>query len=255
MFEIKQSSTWNHVSSNLTPTANLTPKEVQQIKDRDDLIDLMINYNDIGTVWVKLNSGINRGSIFPASTDVSSNHDGWTAHMMVDPQNKKRMTSGSGGPTVSSLVNYRKFDKTKNWDWAARAAHVQHRTGSKKISFQEGTLYPEFMGSEITNTASVLLGYQGGKVYCHNEKIRPLTFTDRLDQEVTIGDLVVVALNYGAGLDICMVRGFADAKRVIIESVDTGEADRINLEDNETNKIMKMPNSLRDTAMMLKLAR
>jgi hypothetical protein len=253
MFEIKRSDTWNHVSSNLVPTTNLTAKEVKAIQDRDDLIDLMVDYNKIGTVWVKLNSGIHRGSIFPAKTD--DGHDGWVAHMIVDPHNKKRMMSGSGGPTISSLVRYRKLDASKNWDWALRSAHVQHRTGTARISFQEGMLYPEFMGSEITNTASILLGYQGGKVYCHNEKTRPLTFTDRLGQEVTIGDLVVVALNYGAGLDICMIRGFSDTKRVIIESVDTGEMDRINLEDNETNKIMKMPNSLRDTALMLKLAR
>jgi hypothetical protein len=244
---------WWHVSSNFVPTQNLTAKEVKQIAERDALLDRLATLK--GEVWIKINNGIFRGSIFPAMVEGPRSNFGDYGPSFaatVEPKNDVRLTKGGGTP-LSFFV--KDFDKNKGWAWSKRAAWIYTLSGTKPIVFKEATIYPEFFGNEVDNNLSVLLDYQGDRVFQINEAKRPLTFTDRLDQEVTIGDLVVVALNYGAGLDICMVKGFADERRVVIESVDTGERDRIPLENNATKKIMRMPNSLRDTAMLMKLSR
>jgi hypothetical protein len=243
---------WWHVSSNVVPTTNLTPKEIKLINDRDDLLNLLSNFKD--NAWFKINTGIFKGSIFPAvidGFDDNSDDQGPAFSIAIEPRNDIRM-AGSGAP---GLVVRKKYDQPKGWTWTKQAAWIHASSGNLPIVFKEATIYPEFFGSDVEKNLSILFNYQGDRVFKINEKVRPLTFIDRLNQEVTIGDLVVVALNYGAGLDVCMVKGFADERRVVIESMETGERDRIALENNSTKKIMRMPNSLRDTAMLLKLSR
>ena len=243
---IKDYSSWTSPLSCLIPTKNITPADQKAIDKRDQALDRIKQALKEKTFWVKINTGIYRGTILEVGP-----HDQTIVNFGYNDDVKSRWQG-----TRTSVSNLsRGLDQSKGWDFADREANLSIHFGNKPIKFKEGIIFPEFFGIDISNNASVLLDYQGGPVFSLNEKLRPLTFTDRLDQDVGIGDLVVVALNYGAGLDICMVRGYADAKRVVIESVEDGTMDRIPLEDNSTAKIMKMPNSLQTTAMLMKLAR
>ena len=257
MIELKNYRTtdqWWHPTSSFIPTQNLTAKEAKLLAEREALLDKLADLQkNRPQVWLKVTGGIFKGSIFPA--DIEDPHTHWddeaaNVGIVVDNANRARC---SGGTPLSAYVYQNKLDPNKGWDWADRSASVYCHAGTYPIGFKEATIYPEFF--RAPDTMNLLIDYQGDRVFEINEKKRPLVFTDRLEQEVAIGDLVVVALNYGAGLDICTVKGFADDKRVVIESVETGERDRIPLENNETKKIMRMPNSLRDTALLIKLAK
>ena len=243
---IKHYKEWKSPFSCLLPTKDITPDEQKAIDTRDQLIERIRLAAKEKSHWVKINTGIFRGTIL----EIRSSDDSWV-NLDVNDDVPSRWAKSYNTPY--NLADDKK--DSRKWVFAQREATMSIRFGSKKISFKEGTIYPEFFGVDIQNNASLLLDYQDGPVFSLNEKLRPATFTDRLDQDVALGDLVVVALNYGAGLDICMVRGYSDAKRVVIESVEDGTMDRIPLEDNATNKIMKMPNSLQTTAMLMKLAR
>lgn len=249
MIEIKSSSVWHSVTSPIVPTQNLTATEEKQLAQRNAIID-RIKSGVLGPGFIKVNSGINKGSIVPAE-----NSDGKTWHQLQSVWSFHIHVDAPSAPWAREAI--RKMTKKSPEKGWTIAQHVTFRcaTGDKPINLNGGSIFGEFMGADVHKSMSILLDYEDGPVFCLDEKKRPLTFTDRLEQEVSIGDIVVVALNYGAGLDICAVKGFADERRVVIESMETGELDRIPLEDNETQKIMKMPNSLRDTALMLKLSR
>jgi hypothetical protein len=241
-------TTWHTVFSYIVPVSNITPEVQKKLDERERLLDIIEAESEKEKLWVKINNGIFRGSIFQASTDHSV--EGWTSTLEVEDiqnamaQSKQSIHSWTQGA-----------DPNYQWQFTKRAAKVWHNRACGPLKIAAGTIYTEYLGAEVSNGASILIGYQGDEVFCLNEKKRPRTFKDRLDQDVGPGDLVVVALNYGAGLDVCMIKGYSDERRVVIESVDTGELDRIPLENNATVKIMKMPNSLKDTALLMKLAR
>lgn len=248
---IKDMTQWWHPSSNFVPTANLTAGDKKRLAERDAILDKLAALTKSDEIWLKLNTGIFRGSIVPAALETGRFSDGPTVNAIIDNDNVKRMNSG--GPSINVYTS--KLDRLKGWQWADRSLTLSTQLGNKPIGFKEGTIYPVFFAHAVTMDASLLLDYQGDRVYNLNTAKRPLVFQDRLEQDVTIGDLVVVARNYGVGLDICIVKGFGDERRIVIESVIDGEQDRIALEDNATLKVMRMPNSLKDTAIMLKLAK
>ncbi len=243
MFEVRQSQAWNSPTSLVLPTANLTASEIKKIAEREVIIDAVraTKLNDM--VHIKLNTGIFKGTIFEVKF---SNSNRWHVSAIVDQPDRR-------GWRLNDFIGDK--DPAKDWQFAKR--RIAHRTypGREPIRIGNDVIQGEFVGGEHATQASILFGYEGDPVFCIDKKKRPPTFTDRLDQEVGVGDLVVVALNYGAGLDICVIKGFADERRVLIESMQSGSLDRIPLEKNATAKIMKMPNSLRDTALMMKLSR
>jgi hypothetical protein len=248
---IKDLNQWWHPSGIILPTVNLTPSEIKKLAQREAQLDKLASLTPGSQVWIRLNTGIFRGSTFPAELahDYGKIRHQLTVMAWVDPK-ADRDRAGT------SIHNYtRNLDTTKKWDWAKRSLTLHFISGDNAINFTEGSIFPHLISSTVFNDASLLLDYAGDRVFCLNEAKRSMVFKDRLDQDVTLGDLVVVALNYGAGLDICVVKGFADEKRIVIESVISGDQDRITLEDDKTVKVMRMPNTLKDTALMLKLAR
>lgn len=246
MYEIKLSSdAWYAPTSCVLPTLNLTAAEQRRLEERGRIIDAAVAEFKGEYTHVKINSGIYKGSICRVRIH---NDASWSVYCVEEDYSKNFKPS-----EIYSWV-YDK-DRTKQWVFANRRLSAHIDALDKPIKFKDGTIYPEFFGREIENTASLLIGYEGDPVFQLDTKKRSATFTDRLGQEVKADDLVVVALNYGAGLEVCMVKGYADADRVIIESIESGELDRIPLEKNATRKIMRMPYSLKDTALMLKLSR
>lgn len=247
MIEVKLNAlNWWDPSSRIVPTAGLTVADQKKLKERDEFLDKLHVESKRSEHWVKLNRGLFRGSIFR-----TTHQESWHVNATVYDNASELCLKGEN---IHSYTRHVK-EPSKVFDFAERCCFVFHGGGRKPIKLKDGVLYPEFFSTEVIRTASLLLEYDGDEVYQMDEKRRPLTFKDRLDQDVTIGDLVVVALNYGAGLDICVVKGFADERRVVIESVETGINDRIPLEKNATAKIMRMPNSLKDTALLMKLGR
>lgn len=252
---------WHTPWSNLVPTNNLTSKEAKQVADREALIDRLIQADKDPVLWVQINKGIYKGSIF--AVDNSSiakkkannfnTDNGVMVYANVDPNNAQRM--GKGGPTLREYMSWENLDSNKDWVWAKRSASLRIHAGYLPIKFRTGEMiFSQWLAHDVMRSASLLLDYQGDEVFCRNTKARPDTFVDRLGNDVGIGDLVVVALQYGAGLDICHVRGFSDERRVVIEKIEGG-FDRIALEDNATNKIMKMPSTVKSTAVLMKLSR
>jgi hypothetical protein len=253
MIEIKSSNTWWSPRYNVVPTTNLSALDVKRLADRQALIDRARLEIGQTRYWVKINNGLFKGTIFQVEPEtnryVRSSAKTFSAAMAlaIEPTNRK-----AHGPLHYVPDG---MDPAQKPDWANESVYMQFNPGNMPIRFKEGTFYPFYLPGNVIDGVSLLLDYTGGEVFCMNEGRRPATFTDRLDHEVKVGDLVVVALNYGAGLEICMVRGYADETRVIIESVHDGSVDRIPLENNSTSKIMRMPNKLEDMAMMMKLAR
>jgi hypothetical protein len=250
MFEVKASQAWQAPVSILLPSANLTATETRRLAERDQMIDKALLEIQKPEVYLKINKGIFRGSVFAVR---DKNGDDYYDKPAVTLHEENYLRNQGGGSPEYYYLKGK--DLNKKWVYASRYLTFQAYTGRRPLKFNEGWIFGEFLSSDVQQSLSLLVDYQGGPVFCLDTKERPLSFQDRLDQEVNIDDLVVVALNYGAGLDICRVRGFADERRVVIESIETGEFDRIGLENNQTKKIMRMPNSLKDTALMLKLAR
>lgn len=257
MLELKHSNGWDRLNAVVLPTTNLTTAEKKRLQQRDELIDAALQEIKKPEVFIRINHGIHKGSIIKISAADKES----TIHLYEEDYGK-RVT----GPLSNYLKRYGKkdLDPTKGWQFNSRCVtfHIHFKGTIKNgrlkinpIKLKDGWLFPQFMNGEVLSGMSLLIGYEGDDVFVLNEQKRPPTFLDRLDQEVKVGDLVVVALNYGAGLDVCMVRGFSDEDRVVIESVNTREFDRIVIENGSTRKIMKMLNDLRTTAMIMKLGR
>lgn len=248
MLELKASEAWYSPTSYIVPTKDLTATERRRLDEREALIDAALAELKKPETFVKLNSSIHKGSIIRIPTKQNAR---WDLHCDIYDANEQ---ATRGHWSLAQFAHGR--DPARGWKWADRYLQFSTYAGRKPVQIGQNTIYCDFLGGEHNKTTSWLIGYEGEEVFCLDEKKRPPTFTDRLDQTVEVGDLVVVALNYGAGLDVCVIKGFADERRVIIEAMDSGELDRIPLEkDNSTSKIMKMPNSLRDTALMMKLSR
>ena len=257
MIEIKRSSAWHSPYSMAVASENLTAREEKLLAERAEIIKRaqgLITHSSFGGgyegyVWLKITKGIFKGTVFKAYPG----NGGWQDSPQPITFRLDLERVGDGFRNYE-LTDRQRENPTKGFVAADRMILYVNQ-GELPINFKNGSIYPEFLGSDITSTCALLLDYEGDAELVIDTKKRPLTFTDRLGQDVSIGDLVVVALNQGAGLDICTVRGFCDEDRVVIESVDTGNFDRITIENNETNKIMRMPNNLRDTALMLKLSK
>lgn len=242
MIEIKPSKTaWDNVFSRIRPKVLSEKDKALNDKRTQDLEKLKSGLKN-EKIWIKINNGIFRGSIFPVFTSQL-----YYVFYKANPKSEYN---------PQDIAKYEKRDTSVVWDFHDESFSL-HTSLSSKVEFACGNaIFTEFFGTEVTNNISFLLDYDSTSVFCLNENLRPKTFSDRLNQDVGVGDLVVVALHQGQGLDICVVKGFADAKRVVIESVEHNIVDRIIVEsDNTCNKIMKMPMSLKDTALMLKLSR
>ncbi len=233
------------IPSTLANGNPLLAGDQKKLIERETNIDLILAEAKKPFVWLKINRGINKGSIFRASTD-DKDHAGWRfiVNEVTTPQ------------PIRHLSSWDTYNKSKKYAYtrAPRYLRWYSFSGSTPIRMMDGTIYPGYMASGVDDSVSILLDYQGGEVYAFNEDVRPLTFFDRLDQEVNIGDLVVVAKLYGEGLDVGVVKGYADEIRVLVEACGDGEMLRIPLEENSTQKIMKMPMTLKDTALMMKLS-
>jgi hypothetical protein len=231
----------------IIPTRDITVSEKQKLKAREETLDAVAGLKDVREVWVKINQGLFKGTIFRAPLRGSGD----------DLQVYLRVETYQVGHAAQVVDYMRGRNAARQWVMVDRYLNLNIHSGyePKPIRLPGGIIIPSMLSRDVTNSMSILLDYQGSEEFHMDFSKRPPTFQDRLGQDVEIGDLVVVALNYGAGLDVCMVRGYADERRVLIESVEGGGFDRIALDKNATNKIMRMPNSLRDTAMMMKLAR
>ena len=245
MFEVKRPSgnkaaPWHSPFSYVVPTVNITPAEQKKLDERERILDLVEAASEEG-YWVKINSGIYKGTIF----HVDANNDRrWNSSLCVEKISRTDLWAFT-----------RDLDPTKKFQFVTRQLRMYNSALQKPIRIGDNTVFTEFMGRDIENSASILLDYDGDAVFHLDETKRPPTFTDRLGQEVAVGDLVVVALNYGEGLEVCLIKGYSDERRVVIEKVESGDLDRIPLENNATRKIMRMPNTLKDVALMMKLAR
>lgn len=252
MIELKYVNNWSSPLSAIIPTANLTPSDQKKLDERADLIEKIRDEVANPLLWIKITSGLFKGTICQATrwTGGARSRSGTAAFEVVADVE-------TINPSKLGRISYiPEGIEHQAPNWAPTRCHWSVAVRSQDpIKFKEGTLYPAYLSSTVTRSCSLLLDYTGGPVFCMNEKRRPSTFEDRLGQEVNLNDLVVVAYNYGGGLDICMVRGFADETRVVVESVETGALDRIPLVDNATHKIMRLPNKLEDIAMLMKLAR
>lgn len=249
MIDIRTNGQWPAPDCSIIPTANITAADQNKLDVRQNLIERLRVEAKKSSHWARINSGLFKGSIFEIA------------------QYNDRRSSRTG---ISVLIGVEKIDHKRNGrityipdglddkspDWAYEHAYISFMSEeAKPIRFKEGTIYNEYLPTGVLRGMSLLLDYTGGEVFCMNAKKRPATFEDRLGQEVAIGDLAVVAYNYGGGLDLVTIDGYADETRVVVKSVSSGDYDRIPLDDNATHKIMRMPNKIEDMALMMKLAR
>jgi hypothetical protein len=246
MIEVKHSSTWSSPLSRIIPSQNLTANDKKKLAERQAIIDRLAIEVGASSHWLKINNGIFKGTIFRANPHSNSRRrESVSVHIYPEAVWKSPTYSAERGePKLKDQAPIFTNHFSMHIGW-----------GDQPIKVQNHTIYPTFCAQEVLRNCSLLLDYEGDPVFCMDEKKRPLTFEDRLGQEVNIGDLVVVAYNYGAGLDLCLVKGFSDETRVVIESVESGEVDRIPLENNATRKIMRMPDSIEEIAVMMRLAR
>jgi hypothetical protein len=242
--KLKSSGTFS-LTSDVLPTKNLTPGEIKKLAERDANIDLVINEAKKSEVFVKFTKGINKGTIVKAQTDRDAVRGWWFNPEDYRPSRGYKFRDY--GKKYDPKKEYEYCDRRLTYYfWSDRSLEMMKMNG--------GILFPGFMNSDVTDSISLLIDYDGPEVFCLDETKRPATFEDRLGQDVAAGDLVVVARLYGAGLDVCKVMGYSDHERVVLESCENGALERIPLVENQTDKIMKMPMTLKDTALMMKLS-
>ena len=238
------------VTASVLPTKDLTALDIKKIAERERQMDVVLKECTKDHVWLKFNKGINKGTIVQAQVvDIGGKR----------PENcNKFMFSSYTGNPDNGYLRYCIEKKPKNKDFQfAKSRLIPYISVPYHINMmkmKEGIIFPGFQNSDVMTSVSLLVDYDGDEVFCLDTELRPETFEDRLGQDVGIGDLVVVACLYGAGLDVCVVKGYSDPMRVVLESCQDGSLERIPLEDNATLKIMKMPMNLKDTALMMKLA-
>lgn len=251
MEEIKvfSNSTFS-VTASVLPTKDLTALDIKKMAEREQQIKKVLELCTNDFVWLKFNKGINKGTIIQAQViDVRGKR----------PETcKKFMFRSYVSDPDNGYLRYSIAKKPKNKDFQFAKTHltpcISIPYGLNMMKMKDGIIFPGFQNSDVMTSVSLLPDYDGEEVFCLDTDLRPETFEDRLGQDVGIGDLVVVACLYGAGLDVCVVKGYSDPMRVVLESCQDGSLERIPLEDNATPKIMKMPMNLKDTALMMKLA-
>lgn len=222
----------------------LSKTDLKKYEDRIQDIHDVLEEVKKDYVYLKLNRGINRGSIIKVPTSDSSTISFTVIHYDVSKQAKEKVHRYH----IPKNSPYTKFEYSDTIRCMMRS---NDRLSQHVVKFDDGNMI--HLDNFYSLNMSLLIGYNGPQVFKINEDVRPLTFYDRLDQEIFINDLVVIANHYGE-LDVGIMKGFYDNDHIFIEACDTKKIIRIKLKNNKTKNCMKMQQKLKDIAMMMKLS-
>lgn len=234
--EIKFNSGKYSANNHYIPTP-LTNAEHKKVDKRNDEIKAIKALADNSQIFIKINRGIYAGSIFPIQVQKNGR---WYPGFWFDVHRAR----ASYNLTYEERRQNRKLEFCPFVQFSFTFSDTIHVAGNE---IQGSALNSR----DITQHISILLNYTGGEVYKCSIAV---DFTDRLNQKISVGDLVVAATDYNL-LDICTVIGSKDRDRILLKRIEDDRVISMKLSNNSSHAIMKMENSLQDIALMMKLTK